>query len=137
MTDGAGSVPRRDFNERWRGEPPDGARTPEELETLLEDACITRDHASLMALFEAGGVLVVGEEPSACGSEAIARLALAAWAIGHLYLADPRRIVQTRDLALVVGEQAINVMRRGSDDVWRFAISLQLFGGITARTNGQ
>ena len=35
-----------------------GARTPEELETLLEDAFVVRDGEALIELFEDGAVLV-------------------------------------------------------------------------------
>ena len=100
------------------------ARTPEELETLLEDALVLRDRQALAELFEAGAVLVVGEERPARGAEAIARLALATWADDRTYVADLRRVLQTRDLALIVAEGGINVVRRDSDGVWRYAIVL-------------
>ena len=101
-----------------------GARTPEELETLFEDAQVLRDGEALAALFEEGAVLVAGEERLARGGEAIARLALATWAGDHSYVADPRRVMQARDLALIVAEGGINVVRRGSDGAWRYAIVL-------------
>ena len=77
-----------------------GARTPEELETLFEDALLVRDRQALAALFEAGAVLVAGDGPPARGGAAIARLALAMWAGDGAYVADPRRVVQARDIAL-------------------------------------
>ena len=101
-----------------------GARTPEELETLLEDALVVGDRAALAALFEAGAVLVAGDRPLARGGEAIARVATALWTGERTYVADPRRVVQARDLALVVAEQAMHVVRRQGDGTWQYAISL-------------
>ena len=102
-----------------------GARTPEELETLFEDAFVIRDREALVQLFEEGAVLVAGDGPQeARGGEEIARFATAMWERDRTYLADPRRIVQARDTALVVAEGGINAVRRGSDGAWRYAISL-------------
>ena len=42
-----------------------GARTPEELEALFEDAFVTRDAEALCAMFAEGAVLAVGEGPDA------------------------------------------------------------------------
>jgi hypothetical protein len=50
-----------------------GAWTPEELETLLEDAFVLRDHQALAQLFEPGAVLVAGGGlPEARGRQDIA-----------------------------------------------------------------
>ena len=101
------------------------ARTPEELETLLEDAFVIRDRGALAELFEDGAVLASGDGlREARGGEAIARYATVMWGAERTYLADPRRVLQARDTALVVGERGINVVRRGSDGAWRYAISL-------------
>jgi hypothetical protein len=40
------------------------------------------------------------------------------------YLADPRRVFQARDTALLLGDGVINVARRGTDGSWRYAISV-------------
>lgn len=102
-----------------------GAHTPEELETLLEDAFVVRDSDALAQLFEDGALLVAGGGPrEARGTAEIARLATAMWERDRTYLADPRRVLQSRETALVVAERGINVLRRGSDGTWRFAISL-------------
>jgi hypothetical protein len=103
----------------------DGARSPEELETLFEDALMVRDRQVLAELFERGAVLVAGDDRPARGGEEIARLALATWAEDHTYVADPRRVLQARDIALIVAERGINVVRRDRDGAWRFAIVLQ------------
>ena len=82
-----------------------GARTPEELETLFEDAFVVRDRAAIAALFEDGAVLVTGATAGAArGGEAIARAATALWRADLTYLADPQRVLQARDTALVVAQ---------------------------------
>lgn len=90
---------------------------------LLEDAFVVRDRGLLAQLFENEAVL--GAAPGhARGREQIGRLAAALWERGYCYVADPQRVVQARDTALVVARQGINVVRRHSDGGWRYAISL-------------
>jgi len=101
-----------------------GAQTPEELETLFEDAFVVRDGQALARLFEDGAVLGAAREEDARGGEQIARLAAAMWESDFTYLAEPRRILQARDTALVVGRPAVSVVRRGGDGRWLYAISL-------------
>ena len=101
-----------------------GARTPEELETLLEDAFVIRNRQALAELFEDGAVLVDGEAREARGGDEIARLASEMWEHDRTYLADPRRVLQARNTALIVTERGINVVRRGSGGDWRYAIAL-------------
>jgi hypothetical protein len=98
------------------------AWSPEELETLLEDALLVRDRQALAELFEEGAVLVGRDERAARGGEEIARLALATCDGDRTYVADPRCVMQARDLALIIAEQGINVVRRGRDGAWRYAI---------------
>jgi hypothetical protein len=103
----------------------EGARTPEELEALFEDAFVTRDAEALSGMFADGGVLAVGDGPDAArGGAQIGRLATALWEGGRTYVAEPRRVVQARDTALVLADGALNVLRRGSDGAWRYAIAL-------------
>lgn len=102
-----------------------GASTPEELESLLEDGFVTSDRGALTALFDANAVLCAGPQAAeARGSEQILHASGALCARGYSYLAEPRRVLQAGDVALMVGEQAINVIRRGADRRWRYAISL-------------
>lgn len=102
---------------------PEGGRTPEELETLLEDACIARNVEGLLALFDRAGVLVAADtEHPARGGEQIAQAAAAIWRQQPTYVASPQRVVQAHDIALSVGG-GINVLRRGPDGAWRFAIA--------------
>jgi hypothetical protein len=102
-----------------------GARTPEELETLLEDAFVLRDGEALADLFEDGAVLVAGDGfREARGGAEIARLASDMWAHDRTYLADPCRVLQARGTGLIVAKRGINVVRRASDGAWRYAIAL-------------
>jgi hypothetical protein len=102
-----------------------GARTPEELETLLEDAFVLHDQQALAQLFQPGAMLVVrGGLPEARGRRQIARVAAQLWDSQRLYLADPRRVLQVRDTALVLAGRTVNVVRRTDDGSWRYAISL-------------
>lgn len=98
-----------------------GARTPEELEVLFEDALVIGDGAALSGLFETGATLAVGDERPARGDE-IPRLALERWHGERTYVADPRRVIVARDVALVVAERGVNVARRGADGCWRYVI---------------
>jgi hypothetical protein len=111
-----------------------GARTPEELEMLLEDAFVTRNGDLLTPLFEDGAVLAASNSHLvARGRDEIARLAATLWEHNRTYLADPRRIVQTHETALVVAENGINVVRRGSDGGWRYTIALLSLDNTTER----
>jgi hypothetical protein len=102
-----------------------GARTPEELETLFEDAFVLRDPGALASLFEPRALLVAGGVTGEVrGSEEIARSASALWSRDLTYVADPLRVLQARDLALVLATQGTSVVRRGADGAWRYAISL-------------
>lgn len=110
-----------------------GARTPEELEALFEDALLIHDYQTLAALFEEGAVLGVGNDQCVCGSMSIAKLALSLWDGDQSYVAAPQRVIQARDIALIVAERAVNVARRGSDGAWRYAVALVRFEEVTAR----
>jgi hypothetical protein len=103
-----------------------GAQTPEELETLFEDAFVVRDRRALAALFEDGAVLDAGGR-KARGFEEIGRLAGELWERELMYVADPRHVLQARDNALVVAAGGISVPHRGGDGAWRYSISLLAF----------
>jgi hypothetical protein len=51
-------------------------------------------------------------------------VALATWSGDHAFVADPWRVMQARDIALIVGKGGVNVARRGRDGAWRYAIVL-------------
>jgi len=98
------------------------ARTPEELDTLLEDAFVVRDRAAVVDLFESDGLVAARAMQTARGA-AIGRFVAGLWAQDLTYLARPERVLQAGDTALIVAERAISVLRR-RDDHWRYAISL-------------
>lgn len=101
------------------------ARTPEELETLLEDACVLHDQHAVAQLFHPGAMLVAGDGlREARGQRQIAQVFARMWNTGCLYLADPRRVLQARDTALIRAGRAINVARRADDGSWRYEISV-------------
>ncbi|MEJ7804084.1 MAG: hypothetical protein WKH68_12065 [Candidatus Limnocylindria bacterium] len=101
-----------------------GARTPEELESLLEDAFIVHDTTALGLLFEDGAVLDPGRAQSEVRGRAdIERAAMTMWDHDRTYLAEPRRVLQAGDTALSLGG-GIKVARRGPDGAWRFAIAV-------------
>jgi hypothetical protein len=101
-----------------------GSKTPEELETLLEDAFVLRDCVALADLFEDRSVLLESAGTGRLAQEAIAIAAEEVWETVDRYLGGRHRIFKSRDTALLVGDGAINVARRGDDGAWRFAISL-------------
>jgi hypothetical protein len=115
-----------------------GARTPEDLETLLEDTFVLRNSEAMAELFEDGAVLVTDDGTrEAHGHEEIACLARQMWQRNRSYLADPRRIVQAGNTALIMTERGANVVRRGTDGAWRYAIALLSKDHIPPRrTNG-
>jgi hypothetical protein len=95
-----------------------GARIPEELDPLLEDAIVLGDEAGLAELFDDGAVLVCAAT-EARGGEAIAALLAR-----RGYVASARRVVRAGDTAVIVADGGIHVLRRGPDRGWRAAISL-------------
>ncbi|WP_248965436.1 hypothetical protein [Sphaerisporangium perillae] len=102
-----------------------GGQTPEELETLLEDALLLRDAEAVAGLFDGGSVLVTGQPAQQIrGPDEIPRVAALLWQHQRGYVAHPRRIFQARDTALLLGDGVINVARRGHDGSWRYAISI-------------
>jgi hypothetical protein len=102
-----------------------GAQSPEELESLLEDAFLTRDAEAISEMFEEGAVLIAGvRQQEARGGGAIGHLARSLWEGDQTYVAEPRRVVQARGTALVLGGGGVSVVRRGRDGDWRYAIAL-------------
>jgi len=102
---------------------PAGARTPEELETLLEDAFVLRDQEALTQLLEPGAVLHGPGSLQARGREQVIGALMETWNQQRTYVADPRSVFQARDTALILSGRAINVVRRNHAS-WRYAILL-------------
>ncbi len=100
-----------------------GGRTPEELDTLLEDALVVRDRARLRSLFCDGAVFASGPRESR-GGEAIGRAAVELFEEGGTYVAGDGRVLRSRGLALLSSAGAAHVACRGPDGAWRIAICL-------------
>jgi hypothetical protein len=83
------------------------------------------DPQALAELFQPGAMVVGGGLPEARGQQQIARTAAELWDLDRSYLANPRRVLQARDTALVLAGHALNVARRGNDGFWRYAISVR------------
>ncbi len=93
------------------------ASSPEELETLLEDAVLLGDEAAVASLFDPGAVFVAG--PLVTGPKRIlAELAK----LG--YVATTRTVTVRRDSAIVVGDQAVNVAVRTPHGAWRLVATI-------------
>jgi hypothetical protein len=101
-----------------------GARSPEELEMLIEDAFLQRDRSVLDGLFDDGAFLTDGDGTSARGREAVGCALADLWDRDRTYVARPRHVLQARDMALLIADAGIHVLRRGEDGTWRAAISL-------------
>jgi quercetin dioxygenase-like cupin family protein len=110
----------------------DGARSPEELESLLEDALVLGDPEMLAGLFEEGITLVAGDDPPTRGRAEAARHVLAMWG-NDLYVADPQRVVVTWDMALILAGEGIHVAHRDRSGAWRYTIVLRQAGTATQR----
>jgi len=109
-----------------------GALTPEELESLLEDGFVVGDRHELAGLFEADAVLYA--DPAAIEARGYEQITLAAGALcerGYSYLADSQRVLQAGNTTLVVARRAVNVMRRGADRRWRYAVAYLTAGNAT------
>jgi hypothetical protein len=99
-----------------------GALTPEELETLLEDAFVARDRTALAGLFETDGLLAAAG--AAARGAGIEVFVTALWAREVTYFAQPRWVLQAGNTALIVAEHSISVVHRAGDARWRYAIAL-------------
>jgi hypothetical protein len=96
-----------------------GARDPEELETLFEDALLLGDHDALRDIFEAGAIVV-----TAAGAELRGRDEIVLGPHEPL-VAGCARVLQAGRTALLLGPRTVSVVRRGADRAWRYAISLR------------
>jgi hypothetical protein len=88
------------------------ARSPEELEFLLEDALVLRDSDAVAALFEQGGVLVERSGRVRRVSEAARVLA------AEDYQAEPASVTVVRNVAVVVGPSTVNISIRDARGDW-------------------
>jgi steroid delta-isomerase-like uncharacterized protein len=97
------------------------ARTPEELDSLLEDAFVLGDDHALGLLFEEHAVLA-DDQAETHGADQLPLWAAATRHRQLTYLANPARVLQARDIALVLTERGASVMRRSADGSWRYLI---------------
>lgn len=93
------------------------ASSPEELETLLEDAVLLGDESAVAALFDEGAVLITGRRITG-PKQALAELAK----LG--YVASTRTVTVRRDLAVVVSDHAVNISIHGPDRAWRLVAAV-------------
>lgn len=107
---------------RFDGPVNEGARTPEELDRLLEDVFVVRDREALGDLFEPDAVLA-GYGREANGAR-IGTLVSELWSEDRSFVADAGRVVQAGDTALLIASGSIGVARRAPGRGWRYAIAL-------------
>jgi hypothetical protein len=91
------------------------AGTPEELETLLEDALLLDDGAAVQALFARGRVHVIGGDGLLDGSRAADLLTQRG------FVASPRHVRLSADVAIGAGA-AVTVSQRDPDRQWRLLV---------------
>lgn len=91
------------------------AASPEELETLLEDALLLYDAEAVRALFERGRVRVAGSGGVLEGRGASDLLS------EQGFLASGRPALLSSDVAVGVGS-AVAISRRGLDHRWRLLV---------------
>jgi hypothetical protein len=100
-----------------------GAASPEELDMMLEDACVLRDPRALSGLFAAHAVLTtIGSAHEVTGRRAITQVVSEVWGSGGSYLAVPPQVLQSERTALVIAGPTVHVVRRGPHG-WRYLIS--------------
>jgi hypothetical protein len=101
---------------------PAGAASPEELEGMLEDACLLTDTSFLPNLFDVDAVLLAQGTSQVRGRAAIANVIIDQLRDGGSYVAAPHLVLQSGPLALIISDAAISVARRGLDG-WHYVIS--------------
>jgi hypothetical protein len=101
---------------------PAGAASPEELEGMLEDACLLNDTSFLPNLFDVDAVLLARGESQVRGRSAIAKVIIDRLRDGSSYVAAPNLVMQSGMLALIISDAATSVARRSLDG-WRYLIS--------------
>jgi hypothetical protein len=99
-----------------------GAASPEELELMLEDACLLNDASFLPSLFDVDAVLVARGTNQVRGRSGIAAVIIGQLRNGGSYVAAPQFVMQSGPLALIISGNATSVARR-SPDGWHYVIS--------------
>jgi ketosteroid isomerase-like protein len=101
---------------------PAGAESPEELEAMLEDACLLSDAPLLTSLFDDDAVLLTRACSQVRGRQAIVEVIIDHLGHGCRYVAAPQLVMQCGRLALIISCEATSVARRGPDG-WHYVIS--------------
>jgi hypothetical protein len=99
-----------------------GAASPEELEGMLEDACLVNDTSFLRNLFDVDAVLLTRGTGQVRGRSAITNVIISHHRNGGSYVAAPQLVMQSGPLALIISDAAISVARRNLDG-WHYVIS--------------
>jgi ketosteroid isomerase-like protein len=98
------------------------ATCPEELEAMLEDACLLSDASVLTTLFDNDAVLLTRATSQVRGRSAIAEVIIDQLRHGGSYVAAPQVVMQSGRLALIISHTATSVVQRGPDG-WHYVIS--------------
>jgi len=101
---------------------PAGAASPEELEGMLEDACLLNDTLVLPNLFDLDAVLLARGTNQVRGRPAIANVIIEQLRHGGSYVAAPNLVLQSGPLALIISANATSVAKRNLDG-WHYVIS--------------
>ena len=99
-----------------------GAASPEELEAMLEDACLLNDTLVLPTLFDVDAVLLAPGTNQVRGRPAIANVIIDQLRNGGSYVAAPNLVMQSGPLALIISANATSVVKRNLDG-WHYVIS--------------
>ncbi len=99
-----------------------GASCPEELETMLEDACLLGDATFLANLFDVDAILLARGTGPVRGRCAIAKVIMDQLQDGGSYVGAPRVVMQSGQLALIISDAGTSVARRRLDG-WHYVIS--------------
>jgi hypothetical protein len=99
-----------------------GAACPEELEAMLEDACLLGDASLLANLFDVDAILLARGTSQVRGRPAIAKVIIDQLRDRGSYVGAPRLVMQSGQLALIISDAATSVARHSLDG-WRYVIS--------------
>ena len=121
-------------------------RTPEELESLFEDAFTTRDLESMLGLFDEEAIVMLPEGQGVVrGKEELRRFLTELWKSDVSYVSRLRDVIEAGDTAVVMFDwslsgsdeagqrrvtsgRGIDVLRRDNGRGWRYLVGLA--GGV-------
>ena len=100
-----------------------GAASPEELEAMLEDACLLLNGTTFLTkLFDVDAVLLARGRSQVRGRPVIANVIISQLRNGGSYVAAPQLVMQSGPLALIISANATSVVKRNLDG-WHYVIS--------------